>query len=118
MEVETQAFKQPITCINTKIANLINEILGRSQITKRLHMGFVKVKIILENKYKISSPFTQKFYFILFYFILPRNFKMRNSPKEIKHINLHKLESRLLGEISITSDMQITQPLWQKVKRN
>ena len=24
----------------------------------------------------------------------------------------HKLESRLLGEISITSDMQMTPPLW------
>jgi len=30
----------------------------------------------------------------------------------------HKLESRVLGEISITSDMQITPHLWQKVKRN
>ena len=30
----------------------------------------------------------------------------------------HKLESGLLGEISITSDMQMTPPLWQKVKRN
>ena len=30
----------------------------------------------------------------------------------------HQLESRLPGEISITSDMQMTQPLWQKVKRN
>ena len=29
-----------------------------------------------------------------------------------------KLESRLLGEISITSDMQMIPPLWQKVKRN
>ena len=28
----------------------------------------------------------------------------------------HKLESRLLGEISITSDMQITPPLWQELK--
>ena len=28
------------------------------------------------------------------------------------------LESRLPGEISITSDMQKTPPLWQKVKRN
>ena len=27
----------------------------------------------------------------------------------------HKLESRLPGEISITSDMQMTPPLWQKV---
>ena len=30
----------------------------------------------------------------------------------------HKLESRLPGEISITSDMQMTSLLWQKVKRN
>ena len=28
----------------------------------------------------------------------------------------HKLESRLPGEISITSVMQMTPPLWQKVK--
>ena len=30
----------------------------------------------------------------------------------------HRLESRLQGEMSITSDMQMTPPLWQKVKRN
>ena len=30
----------------------------------------------------------------------------------------HKLESRLPGEISITSDMRMTPPLWQRVKRN
>ena len=30
----------------------------------------------------------------------------------------YKLESRLPGEISITSDMQMTPPLWQKVKKN
>ena len=29
-----------------------------------------------------------------------------------------QLESKLPGEISITSDMQMTPPLWQKVKRN
>ena len=29
----------------------------------------------------------------------------------------HMLELRLLGEISITSDMQITPPLWQKAKK-
>jgi len=28
----------------------------------------------------------------------------------------HKLESRLPGELSITSDMQMTPPLWQKAK--
>ena len=29
----------------------------------------------------------------------------------------YKLESRLLGEISITSDTQMTPPLWQKAKK-
>ena len=30
----------------------------------------------------------------------------------------YKLESRLSGRISITSDTQMTPPLWQKVKKN
>ena len=30
----------------------------------------------------------------------------------------HKLESRLPGEILITSDTQMTPPLWQKMKRH
>ena len=30
----------------------------------------------------------------------------------------HRLESRLPGKISITSDKQMTPPLWQKAKRN
>ena len=30
----------------------------------------------------------------------------------------HKQESRLLGEISIISDIQMTLPLWQKAKNN
>ena len=28
----------------------------------------------------------------------------------------HKLESRLLGDASVTSDMEMIPPLWQKVK--
>ena len=31
---------------------------------------------------------------------------------------MHKLESRLLGETLITSDVQMTPPLWHKLKRN
>ena len=30
----------------------------------------------------------------------------------------HKLESKMLGQISIPSDMQMTPRLWQKVKKN
>ena len=42
----------------------------------------------------------------------------QSTSQEILSWKKHKLESRLLGEISITSDMQMTPPLWQKVKRN
>ena len=43
---------------------------------------------------------------------------MQSTSCEMPHLVKHKLESRLLGEVSITSDMQMTPPLWQKVKRN
>ena len=39
---------------------------------------------------------------------------MRNAELVMKH----KMESRLPVEISITSDMQMTSSLWQKVKKN
>ena len=40
------------------------------------------------------------------------------SPLPSEYDLKHKLESRLPGEISITSDMQMTPPSWQRVKRN
>ena len=43
---------------------------------------------------------------------------MQSTSCEILGWMKHKLESRLPGEIWTTSDMQITPPLWQKVKRN
>ena len=43
---------------------------------------------------------------------------MQSTSCEIPGWMKHKLESRLLGEISITSDIQMTPPLWQKAKKN
>ena len=43
---------------------------------------------------------------------------MQNTSHKMPGWMKHKLESRLLGEISITSDMQMTPPLWQKAKKN
>ena len=43
---------------------------------------------------------------------------MQSTSLEMPAWMKHKLESRLPGEISITSDMQMTPPLWQKVKTN
>ena len=47
-------------------------------------------------------------------FNLYAEYIMRNVGLEEAQAGLN----RLLGEISITSDMQMTPPLWQKVKRN
>ena len=41
---------------------------------------------------------------------------MQSTSWEMLGWKKHKLESRLQGEISITSDMQMTPPFWQKAK--
>ena len=43
---------------------------------------------------------------------------MQSTPCEMPGWMKDKLESRLLGKISISLDMQITAPLWQKAKKN
>ena len=43
---------------------------------------------------------------------------MQSTSCEIPGWMKDKLESRLLGEISLTSDMQMTAPLRQKAKKN
>ena len=46
------------------------------------------------------------------------NLYMQSTLCEMPGWMKHKLESRLSGEISITSEMQMTPPLWQKAKKN
>ena len=68
------------------------------QIGKRVHQGCI-LSLCLFNLYA--------------------EYIMRNAGLgEVLDWKKHKLESRLLGEISIISDMQMTPHLWQKVKRN
>ena len=43
---------------------------------------------------------------------------MQSTSRQMLGWKKHKLESRLLGEIAITSDMQMTPHLWQKVKKS
>ena len=53
---------------------------------------------------------------------LPEKFHRQEEPGGLQSMGSqrigHKLESRLPGEISITTDKQMTPALWQKVKRN
>ena len=43
---------------------------------------------------------------------------MQSTSSETLGWKKHKLESRLQGEISITSDIEMTPHLWQKVEKN
>ena len=43
---------------------------------------------------------------------------MQSTSREKPGWMKHKLESRLPGEVSIISGMQMTPPLWQKAKKN
>ena len=63
-----------------------------------------------------ESDTTERLHFLFFHFLY-LTYMQSTSYKMLGWIK-HKLESRLLGEISITSDTQITSPLWQKVKKN
>ena len=61
---------------------------------------------------------SRKKYIKAVYFHLAYLMSVQSTSRETLGWRKHKLESRLPGEISITSDMQMTPPLWQKVKRN
>ena len=50
------------------------------------------------------------------YIVTPHLTYMQGTLCEMSGWMKHKLESRLPGELSVTSDMQMTPPLWQKVK--
>ena len=60
----------------------------------------------------------EKEYVMAVYYHLAYLTYMQSTSCEMLDWMKHKLESRLLGEISITSDTQMTPPLWQKAKKN
>ena len=61
--------------------------------------------------FQIGKGVRQGYLLSLCLFNLYAEYIMRNAGLEEK-------QARLQGEISITSDIQMTPPLWQKVKRN
>ena len=80
--------------------------VGRSKATVRIGHGTTDWFQIRKGVHQgcILSPYLFNFY---------AEYMMQNA-----RLEKHKQESRLPGEISITSDMQMTPPLWKKAKRN
>ena len=73
----------------------------------------VRTRHRTKNWFQIGKGIQQGFTLSLCLFNLYAEYIMRNVG-----LDAATLESRLPGDISITSDMQMTPPLWQKVKRN
>ena len=80
-------------------------------------MKVKKQQLELDMEQKTSSRLGKE-YVKAVYFHLAYLTYMQNTSCEMLGWIKHKLESRLLAEISITSDMQITPSKWQKAKKN
>ena len=75
-----------------------------------------KQQLELDMEQQTGSKWGKEYsrlYIVTLLFNLYAEYIMRNAG-----VDEAQLESRLPGEISITSDMQMTPPLWQKAKRN
>ena len=81
-----------------------------SQTTAQLHSFYMLAKT---DWFQIGKGVRQGCILSPYLFNLYAEYIMRNARLEEV-----QLESRLPEEISITSDMQMSPPLWQKVKRN
>ena len=84
---------------------LLRNLYAGQEATVRTGRGTI-------NWFQIGNGVHQGCILSLCLFNLYAEYIMRNTGLKCK------LESRLLGEISITSDMQMTPALWQKVKKN
>ena len=80
-------------------------------------MQVKKQQLELDMEQQTGSKL-EKEYVMAVYCHLAYLISMQSTSCEMLGWMKHKLESRLSGEISITSDMQMTPPLWQKAKKN
>ena len=75
-----------------------------------MQVGKQQLELDMEQQ-TVSKEYVKAVYCYLAYLTC-----MQSTSREMVGWMKHELESRLLGEISITSDMQIIPPLWQKAK--
>ena len=80
-------------------------------------MKFKKEQLELDMEQQTGSKLAKE-YIKAIYCHLAYLTYVQSTSREMPGWMKHKLESRTLGEISVTSDMPMTPPLWQKVKRN
>ena len=77
----------------------------------------MKQQLELDMEQQTSSKYGKEYVKAVYYHRAYLTY-MQGTSWEMLGWMKHKQESRLPGEISITSDKQMTPPLWQKVKKN
>ena len=80
-------------------------------------MQVKKQQLEPDMEQQIGSKSGKEYIKAVYYHPAYLNYKQSTSCEMLGWMK-HKLESRLPGEISISSYMQMTPPLWQKVKKN
>ena len=108
---------KPLTVWITRNRKILQEMGIPDQLTWHLRNLYAGQEATVRTEHGTTDWF-QKEYVKAVYCHPAYLTKMQSTSWETLGSRKHKLESRLPGEISITSDMQITPPLWQKVKKN
>ena len=90
---------------------LLRNLYAGQEATVRTEHGTTDME--QQTGFKLGKEYIKAVYYHLAYLTY-----MQSTSYEMLGWMKHKLESRLPDEISINSDMQMTPPLWQKVKRN
>ena len=85
--------------------------------TKLLVLSVKKQQLELDMELLTGSKLEKEYIKAVYCHLAYLSYMQSTSCKMLSWVK-HKLESRLWGEISMTSDMQMTPPIWQKVKRN
>ena len=113
-------YTKAFDCVDhNKLWKIITEMRIPDHLTCPLRNLYADWKVIVRSWYgKTDCSKLGKEYIKAVYCPLPYLTYMQSTSMEMPCWMKHKLESGLLGKISITSDMQMTPPLWQKVKRN
>ena len=110
---------KPLMCDHNKLWKILKEVGIPDHMTCLLRNLYAGQKATVRTGHGTTDWFQiGKEYVKAVYCHSAYLTSMQSTSWETLDWKKHKLESRLLGEISITSDMQMTPPLWQKVKRN
>ena len=108
---------KPLTVDHNKLWNILKEVgipdhLTSCETCMQLKRHQLEPDMEQRTGSKLGKEYVKAVYYHLAYLTY-----MQSTSVEMPGWMKHKLESRLQGEISITSNMQMT-TLWQKVKKN